>query len=125
MTNKEIKIYPIGESYGDKFAIRVKDIPDIEEARNIMKKLTRKWQDNFTDEEYIKKFGHEKVVITNEEKSYVRNVGRWVEYGYEYKEYDFVHTYEISEKGGRGAMLCWVFNIEDRTSDYFKFEDKG
>lgn len=119
MNNKEIKIYSIGY-HGRTCAIRVRDVPTLEEARKIIKAYRYKWQNKYTDEEYIAKFGHEKVVIVSEDQSYIRHIGRWVEYGYEYKEYDFIQTYEKFKNGGRGAMLCWVFEIEERISDFFK-----
>lgn len=119
MKSEEIKIYSIG-CYGGTCAIRVKDVPTLEEARKMIKAYRYKWQSKYTDEEYIAKFGHEKVVIVSEEQSYIRYIGRWVEYGYEYKEYDFIQSYEKSKNGGRGAMLCWVFEIEERIGDFFK-----
>ena len=115
MTNKKIKLYQIGGIYfcseyvSYRYAIRVKDTPDIEEARKIINEFLRKWKEN-----HIRIFGHENVVITKEEKSYVRNTRRWIQWEDDEDDYEYINTYEISNKGGRGAMLCWVFYIEDR-----------
>ena len=120
MTNKKIKMYEIGGIYfcpeyvSYKYAIRVKDVPDIEEARKIIIEFLRKFKNELTDEEYIKKFGHEKVVITKEEKTYVRNTRRWIQWEDDEDDCEYINTYETSKKGGRGSMLCWVFYIEDR-----------
>ena len=115
MTNKKIKMYQIGGIYfcpeyvSYKYAIRVKDVPDIEEARKIINEFLRKWKEN-----HIRIFGNEKVVITKEEKTYVRNTRRWIQWEDDKDDYEYINTYETSKKGGRGSMLCWVFDIEDR-----------
>lgn len=115
MTNKKIKIYQIGGIYfcpeyvSYRYAIRVKDVPDIEEARKIINEFLRKWKEN-----HIRIFRHENIVISKEEKSYVRNTRRWIQWEDDKDDYEYINTYETSKKGGRGSMLCWVFEVEDR-----------
>lgn len=98
-----IKIYSLGDLYDDRIlAIRCKDVKDIEEARNIILNIRRKWQEEYTDEEYRQKFGRDKVLILNEETCHIRKIGRW----------------EKTEKLGRGAMKVYLFTCADDWTEY-------
>lgn len=118
--SKEIpfKIYSIGYWYESTYAIRCKDVKDIEEARNIILNFYAKWKDTYSDEEYQKKFGKPKVVILGEETCYIRYTGRWLEYGYESPEWDWVMAWNKTDKISCGAMKCYVFYVEDSFSEY-------
>ena len=116
--NKKLKIYCVGDSFEETYAIKCKDVKDIEEARNIILKVYADWKDKYSDEEYQNKFGKPKVVILKEETCYIRHCGEWVIYGYEYKEWDWKMVWKKTDKIGRGAMQCYVFYIEDSFSEF-------
>ena len=115
---KQVRLYSVGKFYEETYAIPCKDVKDIEEARNIILSMRREWQETYTDEEYLKKFGKNKVVIYHEETCYIRYVGRWVCEGYEYKEWDWEMTWEKTNKIGRGAMECYVFFVENKYKEF-------
>ena len=116
--NKKRKIYCVGDSFEETYAIKCKDVKDIEEARNIILKVYADWKDKYSDEEYQNKFGKPKVVILKEETCYIRHCGELVIYGYEYKEWDWKMGWKKTNKIGRGAMKCYVFYIEDSFSEF-------
>ena len=116
--NKKRKIYCVGDSFEETYAIKCKDVKDIEEARNIILKVYADWKDKYSDEEYQKKFGKPKVVILKEETCYIRHCGELVIYGYEYKGWDWKMGWKKTDKIGRGAMQCYVFYIEDSFSEF-------
>ena len=76
--NKKLKIYCVGDSFEETYAIKCKDVKDIEEARNIILKVYADWKDKYSDEEYQNKFGKPKVVILKEETCYIRHCGELV-----------------------------------------------
>lgn len=117
MSTKQ-KIYYVGDSFEETYAIKCKDVKDIEEARNIILKVYADWKDKYSDEEYQKKFGKPKVVILKEETCYIRHCGELVIYGYEYKGWDWKMGWKKTDKIGRGAMQCYVFYIEDSFSEF-------
>ena len=47
-----MKIYRFGEFYEETYAIKCKDVKDIEEARNIILNIHLNWKDEYSDEEY-------------------------------------------------------------------------
>lgn len=116
-----MKIYRIGSFYEETYAIRCKDVKDIEEARNIILKSYANWKDEYSDEEYQKRFGKPKVVILKEETCYIRYCGEWVNSGYEYEEWDWKMTFKKTDKIGRGAMKCYVFFVQHSYSEYEKY----
>lgn len=116
--NKKLKIYCVGDSFEETYAIKCKDVKDIEEARNIILKVYADWKDKYSDEEYQNKFGKPKVVILKEETCYIRHCGELVIYGYEYKGWDWKMGWKKTDKIGRGAMQCYVFYIEDSFSEF-------
>ena len=116
--NKKRKIYCVGDSFEETYAIKCKDVKDIEEARNIILKVYADWKDKYSDEEYQNKFGKPKVVILKEETCYIRHCGELVIYGYEYKGWDWKMGWKKTDKIGRGAMQCYVFYIEDSFSEF-------
>ena len=116
--NKKRKIYCVGDSFEETYAIKCKDVKDIEEARNIILKVYADWKDKYSDEEYQNKFGKPKVVILKEETCYIRHCGELVIYGYEYKVWDWKMGWKKTDKIGRGAMQCYVFYIEDSFSEF-------
>ena len=116
--NKKRKIYCVGDSFEETYAIKCKDVKDIEEARNIILKVYADWKDKYSDEEYQKKFGKPKVVILKEETCYIRHCGELVIYGYEYKGWDWKMGWKKTDKIGRGAMQCYMFYIEDSFSEF-------
>ena len=116
-----MKIYRIGEFYEETYAIKCKDVKDIEEARNIILNIHLNWKDEYSDEEYKKKFGKRKTVILGEETCYIRYCGEWVSYGYECVEWDWKMTWKITNKIGRGAMKCYVFYVQHSYSEYEKY----
>lgn len=116
-----MKIYNVGSFYEETYAIRCKDVEDIEQARNIIYKFYADWKDEYSDEEYQKRFGKPKVVILKEETCYIRYCGEWVSYGYECVEWDWKMTWKITNKIGRGAMKCYVFYVQDSYSEYEKY----
>ena len=116
--NKKRKIYCVGDSFEETYAIKCKDVKDIEEARNIILKVYADWKDKYSHEEYQKKFGKPKVVILKEETCYIRHCGELVIYGYEYKGWDWKMGWKKTDKIGRGAMQCYVFYIEDSFSEF-------
>lgn len=118
MKSKAIKIYSVGDFYETTYAIRCKDVKDIEEARNIILKFYGDWKDEYSDEEYQNKFGKPKVVILKEETCYIRHCGEWVSYGYECVEWDWKMSWKKTDKIGRGSMKCYVFYVEDSFSEY-------
>ena len=118
MNTKEIKIYSVGDFYEETYAIKCKDVKDIDEARNIILKIYADWKDTYFDEEYQKKFGKPKVVILKEETCYMRHCGEWVSCGYECVEWDWQMTWKKTNKTGRGAMKCYVFYIENSYREY-------
>lgn len=115
-----IKIYSLGDCcYDDRvLAIRCKDVKNIEEARNIILSIRRKWQEEYTDEEYRQKFGRDKVLILGEETCHIRKIGRWECSGYEYKEWNWVSRWKKTEKLGRGAMKVYLFYCADDWTEY-------
>lgn len=115
---KIIQIYKVGHFYESTFAIRCKDVKDIEEARKIILNLHSVWQDEYTDEEYIKKFGKPKTLILGEEICHLRYTGEWITTGYEYRETDWIMTWKKTNKTGRGSMECYVFYLEDHFNEY-------
>ena len=121
MKEKKLKVYSVGEYYEETYAIRCKDVKDIEEARNIILNYSYDdWKDEYSDEEYQKRFGKPKVVILKEETCYIRYCGEWVNYGYGCVEWDWQMTWKKTNKIGRGAMQCYVFYVEDSYSEYEK-----
>lgn len=118
---KKVKIYNVGSFYEEAYAIRCKDVEDIEQARNIIYKFYADWKDEYSDEEYLRKFDKPKVVILKEETCYIRYCGEWVSYGYECVEWDWKMTWKITNKIGRGAMKCYVFYVQHSYSEYEKY----
>ena len=118
---KVIKIYYLGEFYESTYAIRCKDVKDIDEAREIILSKRNKWQEEFTDEEYKQKFGRNKVEILKERKAFVRLIHRYVKTSYEYNEYDMRSEWQETNKGGRGAMECYVFETRNDDDIYWDF----
>lgn len=114
------KIYMVGDYYEETYAIRCKDVKDIEEARNIILNFYAKWKNKYSDEEYQKKFGKPKVVILKEETCYIRYCIEWISCGYECVEWDFKMTWKKTNKIGRGAMQCYVFYVEDSYREFDK-----
>ena len=115
-----MKIYRFGEFYEETYAIKCKDVKDIEEARNIILNIHLNWKDEYSDEEYKNKFGKPKTVILDEETCYIRYCGEWVSYGYECVEWDWKMSFKKTNKTGRGAMKCYVFYVE---SSYCEYEE--
>ena len=115
-----IRIYHIGNwIYNDStIAIPCKDVLDINEARNTVLNIRREWQEEYSDEEYNKIFGKNKVIILEEKTSYIRKIGHWVCSGYEYKEWDWVSYWKETEIFGRGAMKCYIFKCQDLYNEY-------
>ena len=113
-----MKIYNVGSIFDETYAIKCKDVKDIEEARNIILNLYANWKDEYSDEEYQKRFGKPKVAILKEETCYIRYCGEWVSYDYECVEWDWKMTWKITNKIGRGAMKCYVFYVEDSYREY-------
>ena len=118
MKEKKLKIYSVGKYYEETYAIKCKDVKDVEEARNIILNFYANWKDEYSDEEYQKRFGKSKVVILKEETYYIRYCGEWVSYGYEYVEWDWQMTWKKTNKIGRGAMQCYVFYVENSFREY-------
>lgn len=108
---RKLKIYYVGNFYEETYAIRCKDVKDIEEARNIILNYYATWKDKYSDEEYQKIFGKPKVVILKEEMCYIRYCGEW-------GEWDWKMTFKKTDKIGRGAMKCYVFYVEDSFREY-------
>ena len=113
-----MKIYYVGNFFDEIYAIKCKDVKDIEEARNIILNHYATWKDKYSNEEYQKRFGKPKVVILKEEMCYIRYCGEWVSSGYEYEEWDWVMTFKKTDKIGRGAMKCYVFYVQDSYREY-------
>lgn len=128
MKDNKLKIYRIGNFFEETYAIKCKDVKDIEEARNIILNYYAAWKDEYSDEEYQKKFGKPKVVISKEETCYIRFCGEWVSYGYECVEWDWKMSWKKTNKIGRGAMQCYVFYVENSLCEFEKYlkekEDK-
>ena len=83
------------------------------------------WQEVFTDEEYIKKFGHPKRNITNFRKAYVRRIPRWFSYNTNCgTEWDCQAVYFECEKGGRGATEYYLYEDTYGEDDWWKNELK-
>lgn len=121
---KKIQVYGVGEYYENNYAIRCKDVKNIDEAREIILSMTREWQNEYTDEEYIKTFGYPKLVIEHEETCYLRYTGQWIVSGYEYKEADWVMSWKKTDIKGQGAMKCYVFYLRDTFGDFVKYMEK-
>ena len=119
MKEKKLKVYSVGKYYEETYAIKCKDVKDIEEARNIILNYSyADWKDEYSDEEYQKKFGKPKVIIKKEETCYIRYCGEWVNYGYECVECDWQMSWKKTSKIGRGAMQCYVFYVENSFREY-------
>lgn len=116
-----MKIYRIGKFYEEIYAIKCKDVKDIEEARNIILNIHAKFKDEYSDEEYKKKFEKPKTVILGEETCYIRYCGEWVSYGYECVEWDWEMSFKKTNKTGRGAMKCYVFYVESSYREYQEY----
>ena len=116
-----MKIYRVGEFYEEIYAIKCKDVKDIEEARNIILNIHLNWKDEYSDEEYKNKFGKPKTVILGEETCYIRYCGEWISYGYECVECDWKMSFKKTDKTGRGAMKCYVFYVENSYSEYNEY----
>ena len=121
MKIKKTIIYRVGDFFEENYAIKCKDVKDIEEARNLILKFYSDWKDTYSDEEYQKKFGKPKVVILKEETCYIRYCGEWVSYGYECVEWDWKMSWKKTNKIGRGAMKCYLFCVENSYSEYEKY----
>ena len=121
MKIKKTIIYRVGDFFEENYAIKCKDVKDIEEARNLILKFYSDWKDTYSDEEYQKKFGKPKVVILKEETCYIRYCGEWVSYGYECVEWDWIMSWKKTNKIGRGAMKSYLFYLENSDSEYEKY----